>query len=485
MMLDLAAETDKLFIGGRFQPSASSELFDSVNPATGQVIARLPEANPADLQKAIEAAKEAQVEWRTLPWQRRSRTMSHLADALEQRAETFARIDVADSGNPIVAMRNDVTGGLQEFRYYAGLAPEAKGTSQPSVPSELTFSERTPYGIVGRLVPFNHPFKAAIGKIGAPLAAGNAVILKPSEHTSLSALKIAAVAADILPAGLLTVLTGHGKGVGATLVGHPDVPRISFTGSVQSGRAVLRAAADYVKHVTVELGGKNPFILFPDADVRHAARAAVTGMNLARSSGQSCQSTSRIYAHSQVRQAFTDALLKIVRDLKVGDPSDETTDLGPLSFRSHFEHVRSLIATGRAEGATLLHGGGFPAGQTHGFYVEPTVFADVTDSMTIAREEIFGPVMSILEWTEIEDVVARANNTPYGLTANVWSSDVSRAVATARAVEAGYVFVNSSGKRPLGAPFGGWKSSGLGKGSSLEELMSYTREKSITIELGQ
>ncbi|MDQ1719063.1 MAG: hypothetical protein QOE89_3016, partial [Pseudonocardiales bacterium] len=236
--------------------------------------------------------------------------------------------------------------------------------------------------------------------------------------------------------------------------------------------------------VSVELGGKNPFVLFPDADVRRAAQAAVKGMNLARSSGQSCQSTSRIYVHADVKEAFIDALLEVVSGLRIGDPHDEATDLGPLSFRAHYDRVLDYIARGSNEGATLLSGGGRPAEFDRGFYVAPTIFSDVADDMTVAREEIFGPVMSVLSWTDPEDVIARANNTQYGLTANVWSANASQALRAARAIDAGYVFVNSQGKRPLGAPFGGWKASGLGKGSTLEELISYTREKSITIEIG-
>jgi betaine-aldehyde dehydrogenase len=247
---------------------------------------------------------------------------------------------------------------------------------------------------------------------------------------------------------------------------------------------VLRAAAEHIKHVTVELGGKNPFLLFPDADVRKAAQAAVKGMNLARSSGQSCQSTSRIYVHTDIREAFIDALLEVVASLRLGDPHDEATDLGPLSYQRHYERVLDYIERGRAEGATLLTGGGRPAEFDRGFYVAPTVFSDVTDDMTVAREEIFGPVMSVLEWTDPADLIARANASQYGLTANVWSANASQALRTARAIEAGYVFVNSPGKRPLGAPFGGWKASGLGKGSTIEELISYTREKAVTIEIG-
>jgi betaine-aldehyde dehydrogenase len=483
MSADVAIAPE-LFIGGSFRASAGTETFDTVDPATERVLATLPEATPADLDLAVAAALHAQREWRGAPWQRRANTLRNMADALEAHAEELARLDVADSGNPIVAMRNDVAGGLAELRFYAGLASEVKGSTQPASGDSVTFTERTPYGVVGRLVPYNHPFKAAVGKIAAPLAAGNAVILKPSEYAPLSALRMARLIDGILPAGLLSVLTGQGAGIGADLVGHPLVPRISFTGSVPTGRAVLRSAAEHIKHVTVELGGKNPFVLFPDADVRRAAQAAVKGMNLARSSGQSCQSTSRIYVHADIKAAFLDALLEVVAGLTIGDPHDESTDLGPLSYRQHYDRVLNYIASGRSDGATLLAGGGRPAALERGYYVAPTIFSDVTDDMTVAREEIFGPVMSVLEWIDPADVIERANNTQYGLTANIWTANATQALRSARAIDAGYVFVNSQGKRPLGAPFGGWKASGLGKGSTIEELISYTREKSITIEIG-
>lgn len=474
----------ELFIGGKFEPSSGSDTFAAVDPTTEEVLGLLPEATEDDLDRAVEAAREAQPSWAQAPWQQRTRVLSDFAAALAERTEEFAQLDVADSGNPIGAMRNDVTGGLQELRYYAGIAGEVKGHTQPATGSSFTFTERTPYGVVGRLIPYNHPFKAAVGKIAAPLAAGNAVILKPSEHCSLSALEMARVAEQCLPAGLLSVLTGSGARIGGALVAHPGVPRISFTGSVPTGRAVLHAAADGIKHVSVELGGKNPFILFPDADVAKAARAAVRGMNLARSSGQSCMSTSRVFVHEDVHDAFVDELLRVVEALRVGDPRDEGTDLGPMSFRAHYDRVLAAIETGRGEGASLLCGGGRPDGIDRGFFIAPTVFDHVEDGMALARQEIFGPVMSLLSWRDVDDVVARANRTEYGLTANVWCTDMSAALRTVRRLEAGYVFVNSQGKRPLGSPFGGWKASGLGKGSSLDELLSYTREKAVTVELG-
>ncbi len=479
-----ALRTRPLFIGGQFRPSTGERSYDTLDPTTEDVLATLPEASADDLAAAVEAGRAAQPAWAGAPWQQRAKALRRFADALAERSDEFAALDVADSGNPIGAMRDDAAGGIQELRFYTGLASEVKGHTQPAVESALSFTERAAYGVVGRLIPYNHPFKAAVGKIAAPLVAGNAVILKPSEHCSLSALEMAAVAAETLPAGVLSVLTGSGADIGAALVGHPDVPRIAFTGSVPTGRAVLRGAAEHIKHVTVELGGKNPFLVFPDVDVAKAARAAVRGMNLARSSGQSCQSTSRIFVHRDVHDAFVDELLAVVAALRVGDPRDESVDLGPMSFRAHYDRVLAAIEAGRRDGARLLCGGGRPDTLERGFFVAPTVFDDVQDEMTIATDEISGPVMSILTWDDPDDLFRRVNNTQYGLTANVWANDISQALRAARRVEAGYVFVNSQGKRPLGAPFGGWKASGLGKGSSYEELLSYTREKAVTVELG-
>jgi betaine-aldehyde dehydrogenase len=336
---------------------------------------------------------------------------------------------------------------------------------------------------VARIIPFNHPFKFAAGKVAAPLAAGNAVVLKPGEQTSLSALVLARIAADVLPPGVLNVVTGRGSTTGAALVAHPDVPRVAFTGSVPSGRAVLRTAAEHIKHVSLELGGKNPILVFPDVDPRRAAVSAVTGMNIARCTGQSCGSTSRLFVHDDIYDAFLDALLTRLDELAVGDPMDEATQVGPLAFAAHRDRVLSYIDGARREGATVAAGGGVPAGYPRGFYVEPTVLTDLHDDMTVVRQEVFGPVMSVLRWRDVDDVIRRANATPYGLTANIWTRDVSAAHRTARALQAGYVYVNGTGKRPMGTPFGGWKTSGLGKENALEELQSYTQEKTVTVTL--
>ncbi|MCW2633756.1 MAG: Acyl-CoA reductase, partial [Blastococcus sp.] len=436
-----------------------------------------------DVAAAVAAAADAGPAWAALGWKRRAALLRELADRIAGEAEELARLDVRDSGNPLSGMRGDVAQASDEIRFFAGIASQTRGISGPPLTDSLSWSEREPYGVVGRIVPFNHPFKFASGKAAAPLAAGNTVIVKPGEQTSLSALELARIAADVLPPGVLNVVTGRGATAGAALVAHPGVPRIAFTGSVPSGRAVLRGAAEEIKHVSLELGGKNPIVVFPDVDPVRAARAAVSGMNIARSTGQSCGSTSRLFVHDDVRGPFLDALVQRLSELRIGDPMDEATEVGPLSFRAHHERVTAYVESGRREGATLLHGGGRPSHLPRGFFLEPTLFADVDDAMTIAREEIFGPVMSVLSWRDWDDMVARANATELGLTANVWTDDINAAVRTARALEAGYVYVNGSGRRPGGMPFGGWKNSGLGQENGLEELLSYTREKVVTVTL--
>ena len=475
--------TGLMHVGGEWVAAASGAVLEAVDPSTEEVLGTIPDGGPEDVERAVAAAREAAPGWRALGWRRRAGLLRELSARIAEQAEELARLDVRDSGNPLSGMRTDLSSTCDEIQYYAGIASQTGGTTGAPATDTMSWTEREPYGVVGRIVPFNHPFKFAAGKAAAPLAAGNAVVVKPGEQTSLSALELARIAADVLPPGVLNVVTGRGATLGAALVAHPDVPRIAFTGSVPSGRAVLRGAAQEIKHVSLELGGKNPIVVFPDVDPAKAARAAVAGMNIARCTGQSCGSTSRLFVHDDVREPFLEALVARLSELRIGDPMDESTDVGPLAFRGHHERVTSYVESGRREGATLVHGGSRPSHLPRGFYLEPTVFADVTDDMTIAREEIFGPVMSVLRWTEWDDVVARANATPLGLTANVWTNDVSTAIRTARALEAGYVYVNGTGRRPTGMPFGGWKHSGLGKENGLEELLSYTREKSVTVTL--
>jgi len=470
-------------IGGQWREAASGARLDCIDPTTEELLGTVPAGSAADADLAVQAAQEASEAWRALGWTRRAALLRDLAATVAEVAEPLAMLDVLDSGNPIAGMRGDLESTVRELHYFAGLAGQTHGASTPTGAETVSFTQREPYGVVVRIVPFNHPFKFACGKAAAALATGNSVIVKPGEQTSLSAIALAEVAEAVLPAGVLTVLTGTGADLGDALVSHPGVQRVAFTGSVPTGRRIMAAAARNLAHVTLELGGKNPLIVCPDVDPRKAARDAVASMNIARSNGQSCGSTSRLYVHDAIRAAFTEALLERVRELRVGDPCDEANDVGPVAFAAHHERVLDHIERAKASGATVAAGGSRPLGLDRGYFVEPTVFTDVTDDMPIAREEVFGPVMAVMGFSDLDDAVRRANDTEFGLTANVYTRDLRVAHRLADRLQAGYVYVNGTGRRPPGSPFGGWNQSGLGKENSHEELLSYTREKTITITL--
>lgn len=478
--MSLLRDTYPLFVGGEWR-AAEGGWAGSVDPSTGEEIARVADANEADLEAAVEAAASAAPEWAATPWAERAVALHRLADRIEADAEAFAGLDVVDAGMPIRGSRRDVGNSCAYLRYFASLASELKGQSVEVPGSSLDLTLRQPYGVVGRIVPFNHPLQFAALAIAAPLAAGNAVVLKPSEQTPISALHLAELAAEVLPAGAVNVVPG-GIAPGSALVRHPKVRRIGFTGSTRTGASVLREAADQIKVVSLELGGKNPLIVFPDVDPEHAAELATIGMNLQRTAGQSCGSTSRVYLHEDVHDAVIERLVASFEALDVGDPREETTDIGPLAFPAHAERVRGMIAGALEEGAELRAGGPeLPDGAASDCFVRPTVLAGVEDSMTVAHQEIFGPVVSVLRWREEDDVLARANALELGLTANVATNDLSAALRFSKALEAGYVWINGKGQRPFGAPFGGWKLSGLGEENSLGELLSYTRIKNVNL----
>lgn len=475
--------TRGMLIDGKLVGSSDGALLSSENPTTEETIGQFPDATPVDVDRAVEAAKRASKEWRATPWEKRAKLLHEYADVLEENLEELARLDALDGGLPLASMRPDVTSAANEARYFAGLAGETKGRTIPSGPNQLTYTEFMPYPVIARIVPFNHPIKFIAAKVSAALAAGACVVAKPGEQTSLSALRLAELVQDVFPSGVLNIVTGQGGRAGHALSSHPDVPRVAFTGSVPTGARIAEAGAATIKHLSLELGGKNPLIVFPDADPEKAARASAAAMNLARSMGQSCGSASRVFVHKDVKERFLDALVKRFSELRVGDPLREDTDMGPVAFRGHYERVMGYIESGKKDGANLLFGGGRPAEVEKGFFIEPTLFAEVNMDMTIARDEIFGPVLSVLDWDDYEDMIEQVNTLPLGLTGNVWTNDISLALRTARRIESGYISINGTGRRPTGSPFGGFKSSGIGKENALDELLSYGREQSVTVTL--
>ncbi|MGQ0570335.1 MAG: aldehyde dehydrogenase family protein [Armatimonadota bacterium] len=474
----------RLFIGGRWEESRSGRSIPTYNPATGEVLGQVPLADAADVDRAVQAGFDAFPAWAQTPGPQRGERLRALARALREHREDFAHLDALNSGNVIAAMRRDVDWAADSLDYFAGLIPEIKGETLPSGPALFHYTVREPFGLVAKINPFNHPIRFAAEKLAAPLAAGNTVVIKPPEQAPLSSLVLGHLVQDIFPPGVVNIVTGDGTTTGAALVRHPLVRRIALIGSVEAGRAVMRAASDELKTVTLELGGKNPLILFPDVDPDEAAEAAVGAMNFNRA-GQSCSSTSRVFVHRDLHDAFVGALLDRLGHLRVGLPESEESQMGCLISREQHEKVLSYIESGKREGARLLFGGGVPddPGLRRGFFVQPTLFDSVRPEMKIAQEEIFGPVISMMTWNDEEDMLRQVNDVLYGLSAAIYTRDYAKAHRIARRIEAGYIWVNIPGGHALGSPYGGIKQSGLGREECLDELLSYTQIKTVRMAL--
>lgn len=469
-------------IGGELVPSESGRTFEVTSPYTGEVIAYVPDGTKADADKAVAAAKAAFPAWSGMPATARADAVRSLADAVVERGDDLAVLDTVDGGAPIGVMAADVKTAVEALRYFAGLALETKGYTTPAS-TNLHFTERQPYGVVVKIIPFNHPIMFAVSKIAAPLIAGNTVVLKPAETTPLSALLLAKICAEVLPPGLVNIVLGNGVEVPDALVRHPDVHRVGFTGSEAAGRAIQRSAAEVaVKTVTLELGGKNALIAFPDADPEKVARGAVQGMNFTWS-GQSCGSTSRLLVHASIADEVVSRIADILDDRQYLSPLDPDAVQGTMVNRKQYDRVLGYIESARAEGARVRAGGGRPESATQGLFISPTLLDDVLPHHRVANEEVFGPVLSVLRWTDEADAIALANSVAYGLTGSIFTNDISRAHRVARALETGYVWINGAGPHYTGLPYGGWKNSGIGSEEAIEELMSYTQNKSVTVML--
>ncbi len=480
MVADLRAPEGKLFIGGKWVDPLDGKVGPAENPADESVLASVAMGGAEDIDAAVTSAVAAAPQWGRWSWTARSAALRSMAARLRADSDRLARVDTLDSGNPIAGSIADVEASAEALEFFAGLGGEAGGTTIPGAPGTLTFTERVPFGVVGRITAYNHPLMFIAQGVAAALVTGNAVVVKPADPTVLSSLEFARIAEDDLPPGVLNVVPG-GASVGQALVTHPDVPRIAFTGSVATGRHILLGAAHHIKRVSLELGGKNPLLVFPDADPETAADAAFRGMNFTRTNGQSCMSTSRVLVHESLRSEVVAILAERMAALRIGAPVDPQVDVGPMAFAAHYERVLEHIATAKAQGARLVVGGGRPDDLPVGHFVAPTLFDDVDESMSIANDEVFGPVVAVMGWTDEDDALRVANSTDYGLTANVVTSDLGRAMRASRALRAGIVWVNGPNPLPPGTPFGGMKASGLGREHGTEELLSYTEEKSIVL----
>lgn len=483
--LEASPQVHPAIIGDQLLHEAEAGSLDAINPATGEVIGRFPRCGTPEVAAAVAAASAAAKDWaRTAPLER-ARLVSEIARIVADNGEELAALDAADNGSPVSMFRGDIGIAVAHLRYFAGLALEARGSTIPSEQGRFNYTLRQPYGVVARIIPFNHPIMFAAMKLAAPLVAGNSVILKPSEHTSLSALQLAKLIRDLLPPGVVTVVPGLGEEAGDALVTHPDVRRLAFIGGAEIGRAIqARAAGVAVKHVSLELGGKNPVVIFPDADLELAVSGAVNGMNLTWQ-GQSCGSTSRLLVHEDIHDEFVDAVAQRFSSLRCGMPEDDATEVGAIVNRAQYDKVLKYIGIAVEEGARLRAGGGPPddPGLDAGLFIRPTLFDQVHPDSRLAEEEIFGPVQAAIKFRDYDDAVRLANATHYGLTAAVFTQDLRTAHSFAADAEAGYVWVNETSRHFLGTPFGGWKDSGVGREESFEELESYTQQKNVHVRL--
>ena len=476
-----------MFIGGESVDAADGQTFQITNPATGSVIATAPLGGREDVDRAVAAAQKAFEDrkgWATWAAGKRGRALSKLAALIKQHSEELAQLETANVGKPIGSSRGEIIGASLVFDYYAGAANKLFGQTIPVSKPGIDMTLREPIGVVGLIVPWNFPLLMASWKVAPALAAGNAAILKPASYSPLTAIRLGELALEAgIPAGILNVVTGPGGTAGASIAAHAGIGKIAFTGETTTGQEIMRLAATNVKKISLELGGKSPNIVFADADLEKFAKESP--YSVFDNCGQDCCARSRILversAHDQVVEQFAAA----TRNLKVGDPLDDATEVGTLVSEKQRERVRDYIEIGRGEGATIVVGGDAPddPALAGGAYLMPTVFDDATNDMRIAREEIFGPVVSIIPFDTEDEAIRLANATPYGLSGSVWSRDIGKALRTARGIQAGVLSVNSNSSVHTEAPFGGYKMSGIGRELGMGALDLYTETKNVFIDL--
>lgn len=475
----------KLLISGELCDAADGATGETIDPNTGETLTRVPWAGPEDVERAYQAAAAAQPAWQALGVEGRTEVFARLAEAVTASEERLAMLDAIDAGLPFQAARVDIKISVANIRDWPTLVRWHGGRTIPASPGNLHYTAHRPYGVVGKILAYNHPAMFMITRVLAALIAGNTVIVKPAPQVPLSGLAFGEIAREVFPPGVFNVLAG-GAESGDAIVTHPKIKRIGFTGSVGTGLKIQqRAATVAVKHLSLELGGKNPMIVFPDADLDAAVEGAINGMNFGICAGQSCGSNSRTYVHRDIYEDFVGRVGERLEAMRVAPAYAEETEMGPVVTREHFERVMGFVRSGQEQGARLVTGGERPNGSTPpgGYFVRPTLFADVTSEMRIGREEIFGPVMSMMPWNESDEVIAAANDTDLGLTAAVWTTDLDTAHRIADRLQAGYVWINDSARHYWGTPFGGHKNSGLGREESIEEYESYMEEKAVHVIL--
>jgi aldehyde dehydrogenase (NAD+) len=478
------APVTQLLINNRWVPSESGETFATINPSTGEKLCEVASADAADVDKAVQAARAAfdQGPWQKMNASERGRLLYRLAELIEENADELARIESLDNGKPFfVAKAVDVAKTVACYRYFAGWADKIQGKTIPIDGDFFCYTRHEPIGVIGQIIPWNYPMLMQAWKLAPALTTGNTVVMKPAEQTPLSAMRIGELILEAgFPEGVVNLLPGFGSTAGAAIARHMDVDKVAFTGSTEVGRLIMEdAAKSNLKRVTLELGGKSPNIIFEDTDLDEAVEGAHRG--IFSNQGQICCAGSRVFVEERIYDKFVDKSIARARSRIVGDPFDPRTDQGPQVDQAQFDRVMSYIESGEKEGARLACGGNRIGNR--GYFIEPTVFADVHDEMKIAKEEIFGPVMSVIPFKNLEEVILRANRTIYGLAAGVWTRDIKKAHAIADSVRAGTVWVNCYNILDTRAPFGGFKQSGTGRELGEYGLQQYTEVKTVIIRL--
>lgn len=473
----------KMVIGGRFVDAASGETFEVFDPSTGNDLTRAPRGSMADVDAAVEAARQAVDDrrWSGLRPGKRTELLIKVADLIKRRAPELAQLEALDSGKPVKLASGEMWAAGDVFRYFSGWPTKMYGETNPTDDRLFVYSLREPVGVCAGIIPWNYPLIMAAWKVAPALAFGNAIVLKPAEQTPITALKLAEICLEAgVPEGVVNVVTGFGSEAGQALVQHPGVDKVAFTGSTEVGRKVLHASEGNLKRVTLELGGKSPNIVLADADMRRACKGSMNGIFL--NSGQMCTAGSRILVERSVHDDFVSSFIDATGSMKVGPALDEDTGIGPVVSAEQLERIAGYIEIGETEGAERVLGGA-PKRTDGGYFVQPTVFTGVRNDMRIAQEEIFGPVVAVIEVGDVDEAIAVANDTIYGLAAAVWTNDLSKAHRIAREIKAGTVWVNTSGLYDPGVSFGGYKQSGVGRELGLHSMEAYTETKSVWVNL--
>jgi aldehyde dehydrogenase (NAD+) len=482
-VLDFLRKPKRLLINGKWVPAKSGKTFETVNPANEEVLSLIAEGDKADVDEAAKAARKAFEEgpWPSMGPHQRARLMLKIAELIDQHADELAALESLDNGKPLTfSSAFDIPASAETFRYYAGWVTKIYGETNPSDPAFFNYTLREPVGVCGQIIPWNFPLLMAAWKLGPALACANTVVLKPAEQTPLTALRLGELLMDAgVPEGVVNIVTGFGPGAGSSIAEHPGIDKVAFTGSTEVGKIILQASAGNLKKVSLELGGKAPNIIFPDADLDQAVPTSMMGVYF--NSGQVCCAGTRIFVQRDRYDEVVDKLTNFSKNVSIGDPFDQKSTLGPLVSREQFDRVKGYLDVGKKEGAKVAVGGEPMGGK--GYFVKPTLFAGVNNDMRIAREEIFGPVGAAIPFKDENDAVLQGNTTDYGLSAAVWTRDISRAHKIARAMKAGTVWVNCFNQLDPISPFGGYKQSGFGRELGKYAIDLYTQIKSVFIKL--